>query len=54
MVNPSSLTSCSRQSANVWLSKLEQKGLIQLQFGKCGMPKLTGLAAFADAEKAED
>ncbi len=47
------LARCSRQSANVLLSNLEQKGLIRLLYGKCDIPDLAGLAAFADAEEAD-
>ncbi len=47
------LARCSRQSANVLLSNLEQKGLIQLLYGKCDIPDLAALAAFADAEEAD-
>lgn len=48
------LARCSRQSANVLLSNLEQKGLIQLLYGKCNIPDLTTLAAFADAEDTDE
>ena len=47
------LARCSRQSANVLLSNLEHKGLIQLLYGKCDIPDLAALAAFADAEEAD-
>ena len=47
------LARCSRQSANVLLSNLEQKGLIRLLYGKCNIPNLAALAAFADAEEAD-
>lgn len=47
------LARCSRQSANVLLSNLEQKGLVQLLYGKCNIPDLAKLAAFADADDAD-
>jgi len=48
-----SLARCSRQSANALLGALEKKGLIHLAYGKCDIPDLARLAAFADEENNE-
>ena len=48
-----SLARCSRQSASVLLGSLEKKGLIHMQYGRCDIPDLAELTAFADAEEAE-
>ena len=48
------LARCSRQSANVLLSALEKKGLIRLAYGKCDIPDLARLHAFAQAEQEGD
>ena len=45
-----SLARCSRQSANLLLRALEKRGLIQLAYGKCAIPDLAGLMAFADRD----
>lgn len=45
------LARCSRQSANGLLSALEKRGLIQLAYGKCEIPDLQRLHAFAQAEE---
>ena len=47
------LARCSRQSASVLLSNLETKGLIHMLYGRCDIPNLAALAAFADAEEAD-
>jgi CRP-like cAMP-binding protein len=47
------LARCSRQSASVLFSNLEKKGLIQMQYGRCDIPCLAALAAFADADEAD-
>lgn len=47
------LARCSRQSANALLGALEKKGLIHLAYGKCDIPELAKLAAFADEESTE-
>ena len=46
-----SLARCSRQSANLLLRALEKRGLIQLAYGKCEIPDLAGLMAFADRDQ---
>jgi len=48
-----SLARCSRQSANTLLGALEKKGLIHLAYGKCDIPDMTRLAAFADDEDGD-
>ena len=45
-----SLARCSRQSGNVLLRALEKKGLIRLAYGKCEIPDLARLMAFANLE----
>lgn len=44
------LARCSRQSANVLLSALEKKGLIELAYGRCEIPDLELLHTFAQAD----
>ncbi len=48
-----SLARCSRQSASVLLSNLEKKGLIQMLYGRCDIPDLAELTAFAEAEEVD-
>jgi CRP-like cAMP-binding protein len=48
------LARCSRQSANGLLSALEKKGLIALAYGKCEIPDLAHLHAFAQASDDND
>lgn len=48
------LARCSRQSANGLLSALEKKGLIRLAYGKCEIPDLARLHAFAQADDDSD
>ncbi len=45
------LARCSRQSANTLLGALEKRGLIRLAYGKCDIPDLAQLAAFAEADQ---
>lgn len=44
------LARCSRQSANTLLGALEKRGLIHLTYGKCEIPDMDQLAAFADQD----
>ncbi len=43
-----SLARCSRQSGNLLLRALERRGLIRLAYGRCEIPDLAQLLAFAD------
>ena len=45
-----SLARCSRQSGNLLLRALEKRGLVRLAYGKCEIPDLVQLMAFADQE----
>ena len=47
------LARCSRQSANVLLRELEEHGLISLSYGKCEIPSLQALAAYAETDASE-
>ena len=47
------LARCTRQSANVILGALEKKGLIRIAYGKCDIPDLPRLAAFAEQEESD-
>ena len=45
---------CSRQTANGLLAALEAKGLIAIAYGKCEIPDMLALAAYAEDEYNPD
>lgn len=48
-----SLARCSRQSANTLLGDLQQRGLIQLAYGRCEIPDLAELVEFSQASSEQ-